>query len=143
YLSENKKQHKKLYFVKVDIKSCFDRIPQKKVLKIAKDMISEESYVLGKYIELISANFGSRATNNLPGSSITKKFINIAKNEFDCTPFKTFAITKAERKKHVIFVEKINSYHRKERQVLESLLEEHVEYNIVKVLFLYTHYTHM
>lgn len=130
---ENKKEHRKLYFVKVDIKSCFDRIPQRKVLGIAQNLISEDSYVLGKYVELVSKHIGPKGNNHHSGSSVTKKFINMAKNEYDCTPFQDFALEKAARKRNMVFVEKISSYQAKDCKSLTDLLEEHVECNLVKV----------
>lgn len=42
----------KLYFVKLDIQACFDNIPQKQLLHLITDLVTEESYRITKHIEI-------------------------------------------------------------------------------------------
>ncbi|KAF9000679.1 hypothetical protein BDQ17DRAFT_661615 [Cyathus striatus] len=42
----------KLYFVKVDVQTCFDTIEQSKLLEILHTLISEDVYMIRKYGEI-------------------------------------------------------------------------------------------
>lgn len=42
----------KLYFVKLDIQACFDNIPQKRLLRLITDLVTEESYRITKHVEI-------------------------------------------------------------------------------------------
>lgn len=65
---------RKRYFVKVDIKSCFDSIPPKKVLKIVTGLLTEDMYRLAHHAKIIPS-----------GGSVVKKFQQrvIGENEID------------------------------------------------------------
>jgi telomerase reverse transcriptase len=41
-----------LYFVKLDISSCFDTIPQNEVVKLVEDVVSKEAYHVTKHAEI-------------------------------------------------------------------------------------------
>ena len=46
----------KLYFVKVDVQTCFDTIEQTKLLEILKDVISEDEYSIQRHGQVSSAS---------------------------------------------------------------------------------------
>jgi len=67
-----------LYFVKVDIKSCFDTIKQEKLLEIMESVVNCEEYVLHKYCELnmdqgkVRKRFSTRAS----ATGASSQFLN-------------------------------------------------------------------
>jgi telomerase reverse transcriptase len=55
-MSRDWDQRKRLYFVKLDIQSCFDTIPQAKIVRLVEKLVSEENYHWMKYVEMRLAN---------------------------------------------------------------------------------------
>ncbi|KKK16462.1 hypothetical protein AOCH_006621 [Aspergillus ochraceoroseus] len=45
-----------LYFVKLDIQSCFDTIPQRSLVRLIENLVSEEAYHYTKYVEMRPGN---------------------------------------------------------------------------------------
>lgn len=45
-------QNRQLYFAKVDVVSCFDTIPQKRLLAMADSLMSAQTYQTGKHVEI-------------------------------------------------------------------------------------------
>lgn len=127
---------RKLYFSKVDITSCFDTLPQKAVLQVIKPLLKQDDYKLRKFCEVYDQQrkFG----NNEPGKSW--KEIGRPKDEFfehEETLQEWLANGTAERR-HGVFVDKVIESHHNTSN-LRSILEEHVQENLVKVFFLSTY----
>lgn len=121
----------KLYFVKVDIQSCFDTIPQEKLLEVIRGIFAEDEYRIARHAEIKPpVNKQAIASTKNP----MKKFLARAELAEEFGRFEDHA--KAEvgsgRKKQTVFVD--NVVHQfKETKGLLDLLEEHVQQNIVNI----------
>ena|SRR5579859_1782616 len=110
-----------LYFVRVDVKSCFDTINQEKLLTIMKSVITSEQYALHHYREL-----------NMDQGRVRKKSHNRATAVDDLVPEESFAEQKARTTFHRILVEYIVPTFQDGEAAL-ALLQEHITNNILKV----------
>lgn len=109
---------KPLFFVKLDIKSCFDTIPQHKLVQLMERLISEDDYRVTKHVEINRRKGGDKPA---------RKFVTKARGATDFTnSFKaasnsgTVFVDTAMRKRH-------------SADDLLYLLEEHVRMNLVRI----------
>ncbi|KAK6538129.1 hypothetical protein TWF694_011011 [Orbilia ellipsospora] len=120
----------KLYFVKVDVTSCFDTIPQERLLAVIEKLYMESTYKVRKQ--------GRVATGNgKPGQAKPRiLFPQIAEPADNHIPpveqnIKYVADT-SQDKRSLIFVDRVAStYH--ERATLIRELREHVSNNFVQI----------
>lgn len=116
----------------MDIQACFDTIPQRKLIQIVRDLLTEDEYRLEFHAEIRPADYYGRG--ELPGTNakVFRKFENQARGEKEYEHFGDFVRKKSESKRHVVFVDK--GYKRNySRSELLGLLSEHVQRNMVKV----------
>lgn len=121
----------KLFFVKVDVQSCFDTIPQKKLLKVAEHIFTEDEYRIARHTEIKPPANQQVITNT---KKPMKKFVARAELAEDFGRFEDHAKAEVEsgRKKQTVFVD--NVVHQfKGADTLLDLLEEHVQHNIIKI----------
>lgn len=133
-IQQNGWQDRKLYFVKLDIKACFDTIPQRKLLQLVENMLIEDEYRIEFHAEIKPADYYGR--NGLSGSKakVFRRFLKEARGEDDFEPFEDLVLKNSEAKRNVVFVDKgYKRYHN--RQEILGLLKEHVQRNTVKVGF--------
>lgn len=121
-----------LYFVKLDIHSCFDTIPQHRLLALIEKVVSEDSYHVTKHVEVRPPD---GYNNSLwPGESRhgkpIRKFVSkaVAAKNILSTP-DTGATT---GKRNTVFVDTAVAK-RYDTDDLLDLLEEHVRNNLVKI----------
>ena len=119
------------YFVKVDVKSCFDTIPQEKLLQLLQSVVSKRQYKICRRIEILPPNkheyhnkdtfskkpamkyyYDGRAAGHPFGNSLQEN------SELSCKPA-------------TIIVDAV-SEQIEQRENLLALLYEHVQRNIVK-----------
>ncbi|KAJ5442593.1 reverse transcriptase [Penicillium cf. griseofulvum] len=116
-----------MYFVKLDIKACFDTIPQKRLLDLIEELVSEESYRISKYMEFQppaptaqqgnpARRYRSRAAPAMRPQRLPD-FVNCGG---------------AARKANTVFVDNQVPQERDANSLLE-LLDEHVRNNLVKI----------
>jgi telomerase reverse transcriptase len=122
----------RLYFVKVDVKSCFDTIPQTDLLKVVRQLISEEEYRMPRY-----AFIRPPESRFEKGSRKALKPIQRWKcHTHALDDFSSFYDTVNERlapnRKRAVFVES-GGVKVEETKTLLRLLDEHVKANIVKI----------
>ena len=134
-----------LYFVKVDVRSCFDTIPQTKVVELIETLASQDSYRIGRHTEIRPAeghghhrhrdhHTSAHAVSSRPGhGKARRRFHTHAHGSSD---FVTFSSTVndvyALDKRHSIFVDQVvRRTHT--RDDLLNLLDEHVRHNLVKI----------
>lgn len=122
---------KPLFFVKLDIKSCFDTIPQHKLLSLAEQLVSEDEYRVTKHAEIrppegcSEADAGSRKP--------TRKFITKARDVTDFTSLlERVSEGAGATRKHTVFVDTAGQK-KHNAQTLLDLLAEHVRMNLVKI----------
>lgn len=120
---------REFYFVKADVQSCFDTIPQREVVQLMERLASEAEYRIDRHVEI-------RASEGTAGSAAvrpTRRFCAKAKPSKECTPFdQTVEGSLACGKKDMVFVGGMLPTY-KSKQDLLLLLREHVEMNIVKI----------
>ncbi|PAV16223.1 telomerase reverse transcriptase [Pyrrhoderma noxium] len=111
----------KLYFVKVDVKACFDSIEQEKLLSILKDIISEDIYTIQRYGKVYP-------TTEQP----LRNFCRNAIPEYDHPHFLTYAKQLATLLRHVVLADQVVYPHAFREDIIQ-LLEEHISCNVVKI----------
>ncbi|GAA6062681.1 hypothetical protein JCM10212_002504 [Sporobolomyces blumeae] len=111
----------KLYFVKVDVKACFDTIKQGKLLEIVDNILCEALYYVQKYSQVLTYS-----------GKMARQFKRKACGDDDLGSFKQLAMDLAEKLHDVVLADQIR-YENVERAKLMSLLEEHITTNLVKV----------
>lgn len=121
-----------LYFAKVDVKSCFDTIPQQRLLKLAESILSANEYHLTRFAraKLLGGHNGE-----MPGFGAKPSWKFLTKATADHTSFdlgKEIASETAAGRTRSAYVGGVvqRSQHRK---VILDLLHEHVESNVVKL----------
>ncbi|KAL9124591.1 MAG: hypothetical protein Q9217_006090 [Psora testacea] len=123
-----------LYFVKCDVKSCFDTIPQWKVVKLMEDIASEDVYRIARHAEVRSTReYHCRGDQNRKTYKPARKFISTARTATDFSKFDDFvADGRAADTRYTVFVDSIVQQAKIKEELLD-LLEEHVQRNIIKV----------
>ena len=124
---------KTLFFAKVDVQSCFDSIPQHRVLRVVEKLVSEDEYSIARHAEIKAPN----SYNNKPGAGPpgkpARKFVAKARAVHDLDVFEDVVDNElAVRKKNTIFVDSVVRI-LQDKDALLDLLEEHVERNVVKI----------
>ncbi|CAE6476735.1 unnamed protein product [Rhizoctonia solani] len=111
----------KLYFVKLDVRACFDSIDQGKLLEILRDTLTQKGYMVRKFSQLQFSTGQPRRT-----------FRKRAVPDWDHTHFMTYATKLAACLRHVIFADQVVYGFDYLEDVLD-LLEEHITDNIVRI----------
>jgi telomerase reverse transcriptase len=118
---------KPLYFAKVDVQACFDTIPQERLMRMVRKIISAEEYQFARY---------SRAElpeSHVPSAKPAWKFLTKAMPgtaAFDFT--QEVERDTAEGRTKTVYVNGIAQRQQSRRAIL-GLLEEHIQSNLIKV----------
>lgn len=122
------------YFAKADAKSCFDTIPQQAVVRLMKQIASEEDYRIARHAEIKpSDSYGYGVAGNSIVTKPARKFIATARAATDFQSFDEFVgAGLGTAKKNTIFVNSIVQTLQKKEKTLD-LLQDHVERNVVKI----------
>lgn len=123
---------KKLYFVKVDVQSAFDTMPQEAVVRLMEDIPSEAHYSLSKYVEIKPGV--SAQTKSANGALVpSRRWHSLASAPQDRVGFAQQLEKKlAPNRRHTVFV---NTGARRvlDTRALHTLLKSHVEQNLVRI----------
>ena len=118
-----------LFFVKVDVQTCFDTIPQARLLQHLKELISADSYEIGKHAEINSGDERWAGSARKP----SRRFISSAYPARDFPTFSpTLANELAQFKKRTIYNSSGNPQVWDTTQLLK-LLQQHVQKNVIKI----------
>ena len=121
------------YFAKVDAKSCFDTIPQREIIRLMEQIVSQDEYRIARHAEIKAANPSNGRDTRDAIFKPARKFKTTARAASDFDPFnEVVETTLASEKNNTIFVDGIVQAPQKAEDVLD-LLEEHVERNIIKI----------
>ena len=132
-LQLGKSRQKIFYFVKADVQSCFDTIPQRRIMRLMKNIASEDEYRIARYAEIKSSKTHSYSIEMEKHPIAARKFIAKARATTDFETFDQFVDTHlAKGKKSTIFVDNVVQTTQRKDALLD-LLEDHVERNIVKI----------
>ena len=122
------------YFAKADAKSCFDTIPQQAVVRLVKQIASEEDYRIARHAEIKPSD--THVFGVAKGSVEIKparKFVSTAKAATDFQSFGEFVgADLGANKKNTVFVNSIVQTLQKRGKTLD-LLKDHVERNVIKI----------
>ncbi|THC99315.1 hypothetical protein EYZ11_001221 [Aspergillus tanneri] len=122
------------YFVKLDIQSCFDTIPQQKLIHLVEKLVSEEAYHVTKYVEMrvqdefsnIWPSQGSRQNKGV------RKFVGRAAPAMKPQPLaETIESGGVSRRRNTVFVDTVAQKYYNTEDLLD-LLNEHLRNNLVK-----------
>ncbi|KAL8280819.1 hypothetical protein RQP46_006823 [Phenoliferia psychrophenolica] len=111
----------KLYFVKVDVKACFDTIKQDKVLEIIESVLKQKSYVVQKYSQV-----------TCPSGRVSKKWPRQAHPGGENWSFSSVAAVLTDAIRHAVFSDGV-LYPTDAKSVMLALVREHVKCNLVKI----------
>lgn len=116
-----------MYFVKLDIKACFDTIPQEKLLNLIEELVSEESYRISKHVEIQPP-----APTSQQGKP-ARRFMSRAAPAMRPQHLPDFVNNRGTaRKANTVFVE-CKGQKDQDAESLLGLLNEHVRNNLVKI----------
>jgi telomerase reverse transcriptase len=123
-------QAKRLYFVKMDVTSCFDTIPQEQVIRMVQGLLSEYRYQIGKHAELKPVD-GRWPTNNVDKPLM--KFPHTARPSKSPPGLSELVLSQlAQKRIRTVFVDLWDSRNWDARSLLK-LLQEHVQRNVIKI----------
>lgn len=123
-----------LYFVKLDIQSCFDTIPQHKLIRLVERLVSEEAYLISKHAEVRPSNESSCLwTMRGRSAKAVRKFVGRAApatNPAHLTD--VIASGGTGKKRDTVFVDALEQKEYNTEALLD-LLDEHVRNNLVRI----------
>ena len=124
-----------LYFVKLDIQSCFDTIPQQKLIRLIEELVSEESYHITKHVELRPSDEFSTWTQPEPSrpSKAQRRFVGRAAPATKPQSLPdAFASGATSRRRNTVFVDTLAQREYNSEDLLD-MLDEHVRNNLVRI----------
>jgi telomerase reverse transcriptase len=123
---------KPLYFAKVDVKACFDTIPQQRLMQLARDILTSEAYRVTRYArgklvgrsERAKSDFGTKPSWRYltKGTAATKAF------EFSSE----LGEDAADGRTRTVYIDGVVQKTDK-RQAILRLLGEHIESNLIRL----------
>lgn len=132
-LQLGKSRRKPFYFVKADVQSCFDTIPQRPIVRLMENIATEDEYRIARYAEIKSSKTHSYSSEMDHRPKAARKFIATARATTDFETFDQFVDRRLARgKKSTVFVDNVVQTSQRKDALLD-LLEDHVERNIVKI----------
>ncbi|KGO64785.1 Telomere reverse transcriptase [Penicillium italicum] len=116
-----------MYFVKLDIKACFDTIPQKRLLDLIEELVSEESYHISKHTEF------QPPAPTAQGAKPTRRFMSRAVPAKRLQHLPDWVNSGGTaRMANTVFVDS-KAQKEYDADSLLALLDEHVRHNLVKI----------
>jgi telomerase reverse transcriptase len=134
-LQRRNMQDSPLFFAKVDVQSCFDTIPQRRLLSMVDGLMSMQAYRTGKHVEIspIGALQHLHGRQHDAGPAPIKRYVAHGSGVIGATSFSTFVDEQlAGKRVNTVFVD-TNMQQQESKADLMHLLCEHVERNLVKM----------
>lgn len=126
---------KPLYFVKLDIQSCFDTIPQHKLIRLVERLVSEEAYHVTKHVEIRQSDGSSTSLSNQgpQQAKAVRKFVSSAAPAMK-PPYipDVLASGAINPRKDTVLVDTLMQKEYNTEDLLD-LLDEHVRNNLVRI----------
>ena len=122
-----------LFFAKVDVQSCFDTIPQEKLMGLIRYLVSQNEYQLVSYVEVNVPDLKGFPLEPGTVAKVGKRFLRKMKpvtGQRDA-PEEVSAQNRS-KKRRVVFVDRATPV-RFSAEMLLGLLEQHVRNNTVKI----------
>jgi telomerase reverse transcriptase len=122
-----------LYFAKVDVQTCFDTIPQARLLSMVEGLMSLQVYQTGKHVEISPLGALQRLDGQHVDPPPAKRYVAHSGGTKDMGSFHQLVEDKfVGTKSNTIFVN-TNLQQQETKDDLMRLLREHVERNLVKI----------
>ncbi|KAF9692635.1 hypothetical protein EKO04_009418 [Ascochyta lentis] len=122
-----------LYFAKVDVLSCFDTIPQQRLLSMVGSLVSAQAYQTGKHAEISPVGALQRLDGQHVSPAPLKRWVSHTAAAKDAQPFSQLVRSKlVGSKSNTVFVD-TNLQQQETKADLMHLLREHVERNVVQI----------
>ena len=127
------KGHEFLHFVKVDVQSCFDTIPQSQVVALTRKLCSETEYRISRHAEIRPSGAHDYQSQTKLKSKPARKFVATARAGQDYRKFQELLSEQSGSvKKSTVFVDTVVQS-LQDKDILLDLLRQHVEQNVVKI----------
>lgn len=122
-----------LYFAKVDVQSCFDTIPQQRLLTMVDSLLSMQQYHTGKHVEVRALGQLQQLDGQYVNPMPQKRFVAHSAGTGDTVPFDRLVRENyVGSKANTVFVN-TTAQKFETKDDLMQLLREHVERNLVKI----------
>lgn len=122
-----------LYFAKVDVQSCFDTIPQKRLLAMVESLLSLPEYQSGKHVEISALGSLQRLDGQYVNPMPRKRYVGHSGAADVVASFGRLVQDKfVGAKANTVFVHTA-AQHFETKDDLMQLLREHIERNLVKI----------
>ncbi|KAL5391507.1 hypothetical protein DPSP01_001371 [Paraphaeosphaeria sporulosa] len=122
-----------LYFAKVDVQSCFDTIPQQRLLAMVDSLLSLQEYHTGKHVEVRALGQLQRLDGQYVNPVPQKRYVAHSAGGKDNAPFDSLVRDNyVGSKANTVFVN-TNAQRLETKDDLMQLLREHVERNLIKI----------
>jgi len=132
-LRQRNLEHSHFYFAKVDVQTCFDTIPQGKLLSMVETLMSMQAYQTGKHVEISPLGALQRLDGDHVDPLPVKKYVAHSGAAEEMMSFPQLVQDKlVGTKSNTIFVN-TNLQQQETKHDLMRLLREHVERNLVKI----------
>ncbi|KAK4951839.1 Telomerase reverse transcriptase [Elasticomyces elasticus] len=121
-----------LYFAKVDVQSCFDTIPQQRLMALAKTIVQDDSYRVARYAR---AKLVSGQHEDVPGFGAKPSWKFLTKAAPSDRPLhfaSEIAADTEEGRSRTVYVDGVVQKAESRKGILD-LLEEHIEANIIRI----------
>ncbi|KAK5122386.1 hypothetical protein LTR85_003970 [Meristemomyces frigidus] len=121
-----------LYFAKVDVQSCFDTIPQKRLMALAKTVLSSEKYNVARYAR---AKLLGGHDEETPGFGAKPSWKYSTKAAPNYKPFdfdSEIETDNVEGRSRTVYVDGVVQK-AQDRNTILGLLEEHIERNLIRI----------
>lgn len=128
---------RKLYFVKLDIQSCFDTIPHDKLLGLLESLFSENRYRMSRHVELRPPEGGGFNNNSnkkrKPGSQWPRReFVTRASSNADTSGLHEQSSSRIKKPRNAVLVP-LGNHRFQTAQGIFNLLQEHIQNNLVRI----------
>lgn len=126
-----------LYFVKLDIQSCFDTIPQQSLVRLIEKLVTEEEYNWMKYVQMLPRNeFGdmwpahNQGEHNKPWRKFLERFASLAKPQHLADAIASAGMAGG---RNSVFIDTTTRKKNYSSEGLLDTLNEHVQNTLVKI----------
>lgn len=131
-LSERHSPNTPLYFAKVDVKSCFDTIPQRRLLQLAARILSCNEYNLTRYSRAKLLGGRSKEAPGFGAMPSWKFLTKATSGDTDCDLDAEIRSEAAAGRTRSAYVGGVVQRSEHRRAILD-LLQQHVESNIIRL----------
>lgn len=134
-LQKRNMQDNPLFFAKVDVQSCFDTIPQRRLLSMVDSLMSMQAYRTGKHVEIspIGALQCLHGQQHDAEPAPIKRYVAHGSGATEAIPFSELVDKQlAGKRVNTVFVN-TSMQQQESKADLLHLLCEHVERNLVKM----------